>query len=614
MSKLTAQSTFALILCLICSLPMHCMEQSDQKIQIKAVPSHQHQITLESNDGKRFSLKRSAAELSVVLKDKIADMSNGELLSVPLDGNALSLLINSLQKIDDLSVSQYNSAPAIAKALLPLFIKKTFFFNTVKLIDPAVIVRLLEASNKLNIESLMNSLLTIIADHIQNSKDLNELCCLINHLSSASANLQKMLIEKLKINNAGLLDKLPAACISIKKFKFIDRIAVSHDGKYALLTCFSDNTVCLWDLKQDMIIKRFGVKNVTAASFSPDDKFALFGTSDGPCLLLDLEKFSLIHTLTDHTMTVTSVTFSNDGKYALTGSWDLTACLWQLSDGKCLHRFVSSKPVTSVAFWPCIDHYDHDYALIASSNGSVILVKIGTGYVFKRFEDCLHEENPQDPIGPAVISPDGKQVLVGSDNKVYVYNFINPAKKERYSLEKILECHSDVVTSLAVSSDSKYILTGSHDTTARFWHLETGQMISELKGHESSINSVAFSRDGKYALTAAADDTRLWLLSVVDNLALPDLVLLVKLSQLPYETLKNAYFKRVFDALPTEIRQKHHNTLHDRLQKTYRVQAMTFLATYKKQLTVGIGMAIFGGYMLSRLMKQALGTIKYQSE
>jgi len=74
----------------------------------------------------------------------------------------------------------------------------------------------------------------------------------------------------------------------------------------------------------------------------------------------------------------------------------------------------------------------------------------------------------------------------------------------------------DNITSVAISPDGRFVLTGSSDKSARLWNATTGQQIRSFDGHASSVNSVAFSPDGKSVLTEERDDSlleeaaRLW--------------------------------------------------------------------------------------------------------
>ncbi|MDQ1350915.1 MAG: hypothetical protein QG657_1217, partial [Acidobacteriota bacterium] len=60
-----------------------------------------------------------------------------------------------------------------------------------------------------------------------------------------------------------------------------------------------------------------------------------------------------------------------------------------------------------------------------------------------------------------------------------------------------------------ISPDEKYVLTGSEDKTARLWDLQ-GNPLEVFRGHESAVTSVAISSDGRYILTAAGNTLRLW--------------------------------------------------------------------------------------------------------
>ncbi|KAF9472462.1 hypothetical protein BDN70DRAFT_774454, partial [Pholiota conissans] len=50
---------------------------------------------------------------------------------------------------------------------------------------------------------------------------------------------------------------------------------------------------------------------------------------------------------------------------------------------------------------------------------------------------------------------------------------------------KVLEGHSNYVTSVAFSSDSKQIVSGSNDQTVRVWDASMGKELKELEGHEN---------------------------------------------------------------------------------------------------------------------------------
>ena len=58
--------------------------------------------------------------------------------------------------------------------------------------------------------------------------------------------------------------------------------------------------------------------------------------------------------------------------------------------------------------------------------------------------------------------------------------------------------HSAPVNAVAFSPDGTLVLTGSEDSTARLWRVDSDQLLSSLR-HDSRVSAVAFSPDGKYA-------------------------------------------------------------------------------------------------------------------
>jgi WD40 repeat protein len=104
------------------------------------------------------------------------------------------------------------------------------------------------------------------------------------------------------------------------------------------------------------------------------------------------------------------------------------------------------------------------------------------------------------PVTSVAISPDGKYIVSGNyDNTIKLWD-IESGKEIRN-----FEGHSSIVASVAISPDGKYIVSGSHDKTVKLWDIESGEEIKSFEGHSSYVSSVAISPDGKYIVSGSGD-------------------------------------------------------------------------------------------------------------
>jgi general transcriptional corepressor TUP1 len=82
----------------------------------------------------------------------------------------------------------------------------------------------------------------------------------------------------------------------------------------------------------------------------------------------------------------------------------------------------------------------------------------------------------------------------------------------------------DVVMTVAISPDNRYVAAGSLDRSVRVWDTNTGFLVKRLdgeQGHMDSIYSVAFAPNGRDLVSGSLDKTiKMWDLAAppkIDN-------------------------------------------------------------------------------------------------
>ncbi|KAH8674500.1 WD40-repeat-containing domain protein [Tricladium varicosporioides] len=151
--------------------------------------------------------------------------------------------------------------------------------------------------------------------------------------------------------------------------------------------------------------------------------------------------------------------------------------------------------VNSVAFSP-----DGKQVVSGSDDKTIRLWDAVTGTLLQTLEG--HSES----VKSVAFSPDGKQAVSGSnDRTVRLWDAVTGA------LLQTLEGHSGWVNSVTFSPDGRQVVSGSNDRAVRLWDAVTGRLLQTLEGHSSLVNSVAFSPDGKQVVSGSGDKmVQLW--------------------------------------------------------------------------------------------------------
>lgn len=139
--------------------------------------------------------------------------------------------------------------------------------------------------------------------------------------------------------------------------------------------------------------------------------------------------------------------------------------------------------------------------------GTLFLLLGGGGYWYWQ-----NSSNPRTLVGHSgevntvAISPDGKTIASGSDDKTVKLWQLNGGKEIR-----TLNSHSDWVYSVAISPNGETLVSGSKDNTVKVWDLKIGKELLNLKDHKGLVNTVAISADNQNIASGSYDTTiKIW--------------------------------------------------------------------------------------------------------
>jgi WD40 repeat protein len=103
------------------------------------------------------------------------------------------------------------------------------------------------------------------------------------------------------------------------------------------------------------------------------------------------------------------------------------------------------------------------------------------------------------------LSGDGRRALSGSQDRSLRWWDL-----DRGACLRELRGHTGAVSAVALSGDGRRALSGSADHSLRWWDLESGACLRKLRGHAGEVSAVALSGDGRRALSGSQDGSLCW--------------------------------------------------------------------------------------------------------
>ncbi len=278
----------------------------------------------------------------------------------------------------------------------------------------------------------------------------------------------------------------------------VNSLAFSPDGKH-LITGSLDNSIKIWELATGKILKTKQCHNggINYVSFSPDGKQIFTTGRDNKGKIWNASNLKLMQVLKGHRRWLLEGNYSPDGRKLITTSWDGTTKIWDAETGQLIKNITGVSDLTSGSAT-----YSPDGRLIAIADmyGNIEILNSLT------YETIYNFQGHSNSISKITFSLDSKLFLTSSwDNTIKIWD------TESGIFQKCLEGHSIDISNALFSPDSEKILITSADNSVKIWDLFSGQLVQVLKGHNDLVNYANFSPDGKKIVTASSDKTvKVW--------------------------------------------------------------------------------------------------------
>lgn len=258
---------------------------------------------------------------------------------------------------------------------------------------------------------------------------------------------------------------MPKASLEIPgHFGILSDCAYSPDGRM-IATCGHDWTIRQWQLAP-RILERFPLKG----------------------------HWSLVH----------RHQFAPDGMTIATGSEDRTARIWNLTKNAPTQAAQFNHPKENQPIWTVAHTPDGKTLATGGAAGIVRLWNLTRNSEIKALPPMPHHVNH------LFFMPDGQRLLVGSHNKVLMWNTTTAREIFRF------EGHKERINGMTLSGDGRYVLTGTgyykykdgkivtvagkyvyEDCAVRMWDTRDGKSKKEVTDLETPVSHLEFAPDGR---------------------------------------------------------------------------------------------------------------------
>jgi GTPase SAR1 family protein len=239
-------------------------------------------------------------------------------------------------------------------------------------------------------------------------------------------------------------------------------------------------------------------ETILSITFNPQGTILASGSSDGIVKVWEIASGELLHTLEGHQGDVYSLSFNSSGTTLASGSEDSTVRLWDVKHGTLVHEFVEPEiSISAAVFHPS----EQMLAIAGEGDSTVRFIDGSSGDLISSFPGESYSS-----IHDISFDATGNILACAKDDGSVVLWHVQTGE-----LLSELFGHTDAVLSVAFDYTGQRLASGGTDGTVKLWHVEQGKLLRSLEVHKKSVDAVAFSPDGSVLCSKSADGSlRVW--------------------------------------------------------------------------------------------------------
>jgi WD40 repeat protein len=314
--------------------------------------------------------------------------------------------------------------------------------------------------------------------------------------------------------------------------KGVNTLAITPDGS-KLVSGSCDSTIKIWDLTREKLsfFPTNHNSDVSKLLVMSNNRRLVSASYDSTIKVWDFLKGQEIETLTGHGKEIKNAVVSSDDLLAISSSEDQTIKVWDIVKGNELFTFSNDSVVEKVIY--------NNQIILGGSAGNIIIVDLiknkpftllnGFCHYFKHSEIVITRDRKyslfQDREGLKMwslargkelgkvatywgtmvtmltISSDNSRIIIGYNNGTlqisqFCLRWRLHFKADQQKASIIEYAHKDRITSIAITPDNCYIISGSLDKLIKVWHLDMGECLYTFI-NDTPITAIVISPDGK---------------------------------------------------------------------------------------------------------------------